>query len=156
MERAEYWSGDGLRRFLCADGSGRFRPDGEPEPHFTLGGRGYNWSRVPLVWLRYNEEELPLCRYVRDLIDDYNWQTSVTADALRDVAKFVYILKNYGGADLDEFVRDLRQCLAVKVEGDGRRGQAQTDLDVSAVLALPGAGASGPLRFRLRRGHQGP
>ena len=136
MERAEYWSGDGLRRFLCADGSGRFRPDGEPEPHFTLGGRGYNWSRAPLVWLRYNEEELPLCRYVRDLIDDYNWQTSVTADALRDVAKFVYILKNYGGADLDEFVRDLRQCLAVKVEGDGGVDKLQTDLDVSAVLAF--------------------
>lgn len=136
VERAEYWSGDGLRRFLCADGSGRFRPDGEPEPHFTLGGRGYNWSRVPLVWLRYNEEELPLCRYVRDLIDDYNWQTSVTADALRDVAKFVYILKNYGGADLDEFVRDLRQCLAVKVEGDGGVDKLQTDLDVSAVLAF--------------------
>ena len=144
IHRAEYWFSGGVRWFLCTDGSGEYRVDtghgteagGWTEPHFTLGGRGYNWERPPLVWLRYNEEELSLCHYVRDLIDDYNWQTSVTADVLRDVAKFVYILKNYGGADLDEFVRDLRQCLAVKVEGDGGVDKLQADLDVSAVMSF--------------------
>ena len=55
---------------------------------------------------------------------------------LRDVAKFVYILKNYGGSDLDEFVRDLREALAVKVEGDGGVDKLQADLDVSAVMSF--------------------
>ncbi|MFQ8759319.1 MAG: phage portal protein [Intestinimonas sp.] len=135
------WSGPNTGPGTACGGSsaptaaGGSAPTGSPSPTSPW-GPGLQLEQGPLVWLRYNEEELPLCRYVRDLIDDYNWQTSVTADALRDVAKFVYILKNYGGADLDEFVRDLRQCLAVKVEGDGGVDKLQTDLDVSAVLAF--------------------
>lgn len=144
IHRAEYWFSGGVRWFVCTDGSGEYRADTGhgteasewTEPHFVLGKKGYNWQNPPLVWLKYNEEELPLSHYVRDLIDDYNWQTSVTADVLRDVAKFVYILKNYGGADLDEFVRDLKKALAVKVEGDGGVDKLQADLDVSAAMSF--------------------
>ena len=136
ITRAELWSGEGVERFLCADGSGRFVPEGERAPHFTLDGRGYNFRKIPLVWLRYNPEELPLLRFVGDLIDDYNWQTSVTADALRDVAKFVFVLRNYGGADLGEFMEDLRRSLAVKVDGDGGVDKLQADLDVTGALAF--------------------
>ena len=89
------------------------------EPHFTVGNNAYNWDTVPIVWLKYNEEELPLCYFIKDLIDDINWQTSVTADVLRDVAKFIYILKNYGGQDLGEFIKDLKEHMAIKVTTDG-------------------------------------
>ena len=75
--------------------------------HFTVAGKPYNWEEVPLAWLKYNAEELPLCYFLKDLIDDINWQNSVTADVLRDVAKFIYILKNYGGTDLAEFLNCL-------------------------------------------------
>jgi SPP1 family phage portal protein len=144
ISRAEYWFSGGVRWFLCADGSGEYRVDTErgtpetewTEPHFTLGDKAYNWENVPLLWLRYNEEELPLLHYVKELIDDYNWQTSVTADVLRDVAKFIYILKNYGGADLDEFVRDLRQAMAVKVDGDGGVDKLQADINIEAVMSF--------------------
>ena len=63
------------------------------EPHFVVDNKPYNWEECPIAWLKYNEEELPLCYYIKDLIDDINWQTSVTSDVLRDVAKFIYILR---------------------------------------------------------------
>lgn len=144
ISRAEYWFLGGVRWFVCTDSSGEYRIDPErgnadaaqAEPHFTLGETAYNWAHVPLLWLRYNEEELPLLHYVKELIDDYNWQTSVTADVLRDIAKFIYILKNYGGADLDEFVRDLREAMAVKVDGDGGVDKLQADINIEAVMTF--------------------
>lgn len=48
-----------------------------------MGGRAYNWETPPLLWLKYNEEELPLQYFIKDLVDDINWQNSVTADVLR-------------------------------------------------------------------------
>lgn len=134
---AEYWYDEGVRRFRDANNSGDYREvTQEPEPHFTLGTQGYNWVKPPLVWLRYNDEELPLLRFVKDLIDDYNWQTSITADVLRDVAKFVYVLRNYGGEDLGQFVTELRKSLAIQVEGDGGVDKLQADVNVDAVMTF--------------------
>lgn len=141
--RAEYWFPGGVRRFI-SDRSRNFKIDTEygdesnhwTEPHFVVNGKSYNWEQAPIVWLKYNEEELPLCYFVKELIDDINWQTSVTADVLRDVSKFVYILKNYGGQDLDEFVKDLRERLAIKVDTDGGVDKLQADLNIDAVMAF--------------------
>lgn len=136
---AEYWYSGGVLRFEDANNSGLYYDvtgPGGPESHFTLGEQGYNWANVPLIWLRYNDEELPLLRYVKELIDDYNWQTSVTADVLRDVAKFIYVLRNYGGDDLDQFVVELQKALAIQVEGDGGVDKLQADINVDAVMTF--------------------
>lgn len=145
IHRAEFWFSGGVRYFVSpVDNPSAYMPDKEhgsestgwTEPHFKVDGRAYNWEQVPIVWLRYNEEELPLCYWIKDLIDDINWQTSVTADVLRDVANFVYVLRNYGGTDLDEFVRELRETLAIKVEGDGGVDKLQADLNIDAAMAF--------------------
>ena len=91
---------------------------------------------MPLIWLRYNEEELPLLRFIKELVDDYNWQTSVTADVLRDIAKFIYVLRNYGGEDLGQFLVELKKHLAIRVDGDGGVDKLQADINVDAVLSF--------------------
>ena len=103
-------------------GGGRFAPDadlGARESHFAVDDAPWNWDAPPFLWVRYCEEELPLLHFVRELIDDYNWQVSVSADILRDAAQLVYVLRNYGGENLQQFVREMRESLAVQVEGDG-------------------------------------
>lgn len=133
---AEYWSKDGVHYYKATDG-GNYHEDPEKpaQAHFTVNGKPYNWNTVPLVWLKYNDEELPLSYFIEELVDSMNWQTSVTEDALRDIAKFIYVLKNYSGTDLSEFVSELRQSLAIKVDGDGGVDTIQPQADVSAVLA---------------------
>ena len=86
--------------------------------------------------MKYNDDELPLCYFLREMIDEINWQNSVTADTLRDVAKFIFVLKNYGGADLAEFVTDLKQSLAVKVDADGGVDKLSADLNIDAVMSF--------------------
>jgi SPP1 family phage portal protein len=135
MHHAEYWSKDGVQYFQSRDSY--YRQVGEGfTPHFTIDGKPYNWAEVPLIWLKYNEEELPLAYFIRELVDSVNWQTSVTEDVLRDVSKFIFVLKNYGGQDLAEFVDELRKSLAVKVDSDGGVDTIQPNVDVSAVLSF--------------------
>lgn len=138
IKRAEYWDANGVQWFVAPDGTDNYMLDFERNGanHFDADGKPYNWDVPPIVWTKYNEEELPLNYYIKTLIDDINWQTSVTADVLRDVAKFIYILKNYGGQDLDEFIRELRQSLAIKVDADGGVDKLQADLNIEAVLSF--------------------
>lgn len=134
---AEFWNLEGVRRFTDENNDGHYKeiPE-EQESHFTYGPQPYNWTSVPLIWLRYNEEELPLLRFIKELVDDYNWQTSVTADVLRDIAKFIYVLRNYGGEDLGQFLVELKKHLAIRVDGDGGVDKLQADINVDAVLSF--------------------
>jgi SPP1 family phage portal protein len=133
--KAELWDAHGVRRYE-QDAAGYFRPDAERprDFHFTFNGKGFNWKTPPIVWCKYNDEELPLQYYLKELIDDVNWQTSVTSDVLRDVAKFIWVLENYAGEDLAEFVTALRKYLAIKVESDGGVSTVQPDPKITAVL----------------------
>lgn len=137
--RVEYWDTTGVKRFVDSGPGTALKPDtdnGAEEPHFNINETPYNFNTVPIAWLKYNEEELPLQYFIKDLIDDINWQSSVTSDVLRDVAKFIYILKDYGGVDLDQFMRELRDSLAIKVEGTGGVDKLQADINVDAVMAF--------------------
>lgn len=145
ITRAEFWFSGGVKWFVTdPDNRNIFNIDKEhgdesnnyTESHFVVGDKPFNWEEIPIAWLKYNEEELPLYYFIKDLIDDINWQTSVTADVLRDVAKFIYILKNYGGQDLAEFLKDLKEHLAIKVTTDGGVDKLQADLNIDAVMAF--------------------
>lgn len=146
ITHAEFWWPGGVKWFktdaFAGTGAGDFYVDKDhgseetdwTEPHFFVDNTPYNWEEVPIAWLKYNEEELPLCYFIKELIDDINWQNSVTADVLRDVAKFIYILRNYGGQDLGEFIKDLKEHLAIKVTTDGGVDKLQADLNIDAVM----------------------
>ena len=102
ITHAEFWWTGGVKYFktdaFAGTGAGDFAVDKDhgteesdwTEPHFVVDEKPYNWEEVPIAWLKYNEEELPLCYFIKDLIDDINWQNSVTADVLRDVACLLY------------------------------------------------------------------
>lgn len=145
IARVEWWDREGVKKYKAPwpiVGTPVLEPDYDSDPatnefpHFTVNGQPYNWDAVPIVWCRYNEEELPLQYFIKDLIDDVNWQTSITADVLRDIAKFIFVLKNYGGQDIGQFTRDLYEALAIEVEGDGGVEKLEPSLNIDAVMAF--------------------
>lgn len=140
---AEYWDKNGVRYFETTSSQETdyfqntehgTKQNGYIEPHIIINGKSYTWEVLPLLWAKYNPEELPLQYWIKELVDDINWQTSITSDVVRDIAKFIYILKNYGGQDLSEFIRDLRENLAIKVDADGGVDKLQADLNIESVL----------------------
>ena len=145
ITHAELWTTEGVKYFVSSGGPAgahEFVVDKEhgdesndyTEPHFYYRNKAMNWDNVPIIWLKYNDDERPLCYYLREMIDEINWQNSVTADELRDIAKFIYVLKNYGGTDLDEFVSDLRKSMAIKVDDDGGVDKLTSDINIDAVM----------------------
>ncbi|MGI5894260.1 MAG: phage portal protein [Candidatus Merdivicinus sp.] len=117
--RAEYWHPDGVDSFFLRDGKLVPDPENWGRAHLTIDGKPYNFEEIPFIPFKYNEEELPLIRFVKPLIDDYELLKSEDANALLDTPNAVMVLTNYDGEDLGEFRRNLAQYKAVKVSDNG-------------------------------------
>ena len=42
-----------------------------------------NWGRIPFICFKYNDEELPLIKYIKQLVDDYDINTSDLSNQLK-------------------------------------------------------------------------
>lgn len=54
----------------------------------------------------------------KDLIDQYDRVVSGYANDLADIQEVIFVLRNYGGEDLNTFLSELKRYKAIKVEGD--------------------------------------
>src|SRR5690606_29883431 len=77
------------------------------------------WERTPFVCFKYNDEEIPLIKYVKPLVDDYDKHVSDHSNNLEDLPNSIYVIHNYDGTDLGEFRRNLSIFRAVKVTDKG-------------------------------------
>ncbi len=83
-------------------------------------GKGLNWSRIPLIPLKYNDQEIPLLKKVKSLQDGLNAILSdFTNHMQEDARNTIIVLKNFDGTDLGEFRKNLALFGAIKVRDDG-------------------------------------
>lgn len=97
--------------------------------------QGYNWSRIPLIPLKYNDEEIPLINNVKSLQDGINTIESNFLNCMEeDVRNTILVLVNYDGENLGEFRKNLSTYGAVKVRTiDGSPGDLKTlQIEVNA------------------------
>lgn len=119
LTQIEYWTLSGVEYFIMENG--RVSKDSlkEKSSHIVIDGKGYNFKKIPFIPFRYNEEEIPLIRYTKSLIDDYDLLKSDDSNAITDVPNSILVVKNYDGQSLGEFRKNLSQYKAVKVSDDG-------------------------------------
>ena len=79
----------------------------------------HNFKRVPFIVFRNNKRMTSDLHRYKDLIDIYDKVLSGYANDLEDIQQLIYILENYGGEDLKEFLGDLKRYKTVKTETDG-------------------------------------
>lgn len=137
ITKVEYWDRNGVKRYILIEGE--LVPDveaGEESSHFmgVVNGeeQGYNWEKVPFVCFKYNHEEIPLIKFVKSLVDDYDKHKSDNSNNLEDLPNGIYVLKNYDGQDLGEFRRNLSLYRAVKVTDEGGVDTLTVDADIEA------------------------
>jgi SPP1 family phage portal protein len=138
VTKVEFWNREGIRRYILENDL--LIPDveaGEFAPHVTLeqgdgSVQGYNWERVPFVCFKYNDEELPLVKFVKALVDDYDKHRSDNSNNLEDLPNSIYVLRNYDGTNLGEFRRNLSIYRAVKVSDDGGVDTINLNINVEA------------------------
>ena len=138
ITKVEFWDTSGVRRYVL--GSDGLIPDveaGEFSSHFVVvqGDQELemNWERVPFVCFKYNDEELPLIRAIKSLVDEYDERTSDHANNLEDLPNSIYVLKNYDGQNLGEFRRNMSVYRAVKVIDPGGVDTLDIDIDTEAT-----------------------
>lgn len=133
-DRAEVYTAGGVHRYVWQGGS--LKPlEREPAPYVQAAGLAYNWTRLPLIPLRYNEAEEPLLRRVKSLQDGINAMLSDFENNMQeDCRNTILVIKNYDGADLGEFRHNLAAYGAVKVryDGDTKGGVETLEVKVSA------------------------
>lgn len=136
IEKVEVYDLDGVHRFIL-DG-GVLIPDvvnqDNPNGCYAMGIspngeiQGFNWTKVPLIPLKYNEQETPLIKKVKSLQDGINVMLSDFENNMQEDARnTILVLKNYDGQNLGEFRKNLATFGAVKVRYDGEtKGGVET------------------------------
>lgn len=135
--KVEFWDRTGVKRYVMD--SGNLIPDveaGELTSHFVAiideQEVPMNWERVPFICFKYNDEELPLIKFIKSLIDDYDKHMSDNSNNLEDLPNSIYVVRNYDGTDLGEFRRNLSIYRAVKVTDEGGVDTLSLDFDIEA------------------------
>ncbi len=131
IEKAEVYAADGVHRFILKNG--RLVPDESTDmPYVTLGAVAFNWEKIPLIALKYNESETPLIKRVKTLQDGINVMLSDFENNLQEDARnTILVLKNYDGTNLGEFRKNLAAYGAVKVRCDGDSGGGVETLEIN-------------------------
>ncbi|WP_100406256.1 phage portal protein [Bacillus solitudinis] len=139
--RAEWWDTKQVTYYIQGD-TGEFVldtfEDTNPESHFTYKKMGYGWERVPFIPFRNNEEEKSDLIFYKKLIDAYDRTRSDAQNNLEEIQSLIYVLKGYEGANLAEFMENLRYYKAIKVGEDGGVDTNTAELPIVTVKEILG------------------
>lgn len=82
----------------------------------------HEFEEVPFIEFKNNRNMISDLYKYKDQIDIYDKVVSGYANDLEDIQQLIYILENYGGEDLKEFLGELKRYKTVKTEtgADGR------------------------------------
>jgi SPP1 family phage portal protein len=133
VEFVEVFDENGITYFQLTDGGSLIPTAPYHSNYFTVTTadnleEGYNWSRIPLIPLKYNDDEIPLIKNVKSLQDGINIIESNFLNCMEeDVRNTILVLVNYDGTNLGEFRKNLATYGAVKVTTvDGSAGDLKT------------------------------
>lgn len=78
----------------------------------------HGFDEVPFIEFPNNNTLTNDFNMIKDLIDAYDKTYSGFVDDLEDIQEIIFVLNNYGGQDLNEFLSDLKYYKAIKTESD--------------------------------------
>jgi SPP1 family phage portal protein len=79
----------------------------------------HGMGEVPFFAFDNNNVHTDDLKNIKPLIDVYCKVFSGFVNDLEDIQEVIFVLTNYGGADLNEFLSDLKYYKTIKVENDG-------------------------------------
>lgn len=139
VKKVEYWNTEGVYRYVFYNGELIVDVEaGEHSSHLVLEEKQgeevpFNWQRVPFIAFKYNDEELPLVKFLKSLVDDYDKQKSDNSNNLEELPNGgIYVVKNYDGTNLGEFRRNLSVYRAAKVTDEGGLDTLNLEIDTEA------------------------
>ena len=93
------------------------------------------WDRIPLIPIRYNQEEQSLLTAIKSMVDAYDKRSSDVANALEEEPDKIKIVKDYDGTNKEEFIHNLATYRVVFLRDTGSIQTLDTSIDISAELS---------------------
>lgn len=93
----------------------------------------HDFGRVPFIPFRNNAKMSNDLDRIKQLIDAYDKTYSGYMDDLEDVQEVIFVLTNYGDADLKKFLEDLKYYKTISVDnqgGDDKSGVSTLTIDI--------------------------
>lgn len=104
--------------------------DGMAEPTNTF---RHDFGAVPFIPFSNNNVCTGDLDKIKNLIDSYDKTYSGFVDDLEDIQQVIFVLTNYGGADLKQFLSDLKYYKTIQVESagsDDKSGVSTLTIDI--------------------------
>ncbi|MEY4666107.1 phage portal protein [Weissella cibaria] len=135
----EYWTASEVSRFkrhknagyesMIIDDAYQVYDDNLPEQSFNTNVMKNEFGAIPFIPFPNDAEETPDLDKYKGLIDGYDLVFNGFINDVEDVQQIIFVLTNYGSADLGQFRSDLKKYKAINMENDG-------DGDPSGVSTL--------------------
>jgi SPP1 family phage portal protein len=77
------------------------------------------WSSIPFIQFKNNDDTITDLEPIKELIDSYDLCKSDFANNLADIQDAIWVLKNYEGESLSEFMINLKTKKAINVGDNG-------------------------------------
>ena len=136
----DLFTNHGITHFLY-QGSKLIPAETPHSDYVYVDGKGFNWTKLPLIPFKYNDKEVPLIRGVKSLQDALNQVLSDFQNNMEeDPRTTILVLKNYDGTNIQEFRQNLATFGVIKVTTvDGVQGGVETlkvDVDAANYQAI--------------------
>lgn len=101
-------------------------------------GNGVGWGRVPFLFFKGNEEELPLLNECRDDIDNYDLLKSKALDGILDDIDAVLVIESIGAemGELTKARRMVQNSRIVAVDPGGSVKFEKVDANITATSSM--------------------
>lgn len=107
---------------------------GGPISHFQRNNEWVSWGKVPFIPFKNNRKEIPDIKFVKSLVDAYDFGRSDAANYIEEVKNLIFILKGYGGEDIGEFMEKLNYYRAIPIDDtDGGVDTISPNMDITAL-----------------------
>lgn len=90
-------------------------------------------GEVPFFAFQNNNIGTNDLKNIKPLIDTYSKVFSGFVNDLEDIQEIIFVLTNYGGADLNEFLRDMKNYKTIKIDndsGDDKSGVSTLTIEI--------------------------
>lgn len=101
----------------------------------TARGEGISWERVPFIWLKGNDDELPLLNECRSDVDSYDMLKSKSIDSLIDDIDAVLVVEDMSPemGELSRARKMLQNSRIMTVDKGGSAHFEKVDANVQAI-----------------------
>ena len=125
INKVEFWSKDSVERYIDKGHSALVPDPDSPQamPHMELGEKGIVWDRVPFIFFKGSEDELPALNPIRQLIDSYDALQSKMVDAIADALDPVLALEGYS-PELGDLIKQRAIMQNSRIVAIGTGGKA--------------------------------